>query len=445
MSKQYRVKCFDMDSSGCGLVRFNGSIFHIPNLLPKEMAKIELVHTKTGTFAKLVEIEEPAKQRITPACPHFPKCGGCQLQHLSYEDQLAWKQQKIDTLFAKYCKPRKIIGMKDPSHYRHKIHATLSKGAKGAIISGIYEENTHKVLSIANCNIQDKAADHIMKSIRKLMKKYKLLPYNEDSKKGTLRHVLFRKGFFTNQLMVVLVCGSTLFPSKQEFTKELLQLHPEITTLLLNINSKSTSMILGEKETVLYGKGYIEDKICGYTFRISAKSFYQVNPAQAEILYQEAINAAALTGTETVLDAYCGTGTISLVAAKNCARVIGVELNKDAVKDAIYNAKQNHCKNVTFICKDASVYLRELKAEKILPDVVIMDPPRSGCDSKFLDTLGEIKPKKIVYVSCNPDTLKRDVDFLVGKKYQVEQVQPIDMFPESYHVETIVGLHRQNT
>lgn len=465
MGKQYRVKCYDMDSSGHGLVKFNGSIFAVSRLLPGEKAVIELVYTKGGTFAKLIKIEEPSSMRISPDCPYYSSCGGCQLMHLPYEEQLKWKQKQVTELFQDYLKqiseqkslfpglesPKQacpglipILGMDNPRFYRCKIHVTFSEDKKHQIISGFYEEHTHKVLPVTSCLIQDPVATGITKDLCKLMKKYRIRPYQEDTGRGSLRHALFRKGRFTGELMLVLVCGSQELPSRKEFTSELLRLHPEINTLVLNYNPKKTSMVLGRRETVLFGKGYIEDKLCGLTFRISPRSFYQVNPIQAEHLYTIAISALTLKGTETVLDAYCGTGTLSLLASRQAKRVIGVELNEDAVKDAIANAKQNQIENVRFLCADAGKYLSRTASGKDHLDAVILDPPRSGCSSSFLQSLTTAFPEKIVYVSCNPQTLKRDVDFLTASGYEMQGIWAVDMFGETWHVETIVLLSHKS-
>lgn len=463
MGKQYHVKCYALDSYGQGLVKFNGSTFAIPRLLPDEKATIELVYTKGGTFAKLVQIDKPSPLRINPKCPHFSFCGGCQLMHLSYFEQLKLKQkivtdlfwdnlksqQKIQTDFPGITHPEvvlsgivPVLGMKNPSFYRCKIHAALSEDTKHNIISGFYEEHTHKVLSVDSCLIQDPHAESIMKSIRRLMKKYHIRPFKEDTGHGTLRHVLFRKGYHTEELLTVLVCGTEKIPNEREFTKELLHLHPEITSLVLNYNPKKTSMVLGKQETVLFGTGSIQDKLCDYTFRISSRSFYQVNPGQAEQLYKIAISALNLSKTESVLDAYCGTGTLAILASGLVKRVVGVELNRDAVKDAVYNAKINHIKNASFFCADAGEYLTKLTTKKESFDAVLLDPPRSGCTTAFLNALTAASPKKIVYISCNPQTQKRDIDMLASD-YFVDGIWAVDMFPETGHVETIILLSKK--
>lgn len=380
----------------------------------------------------------------TNNCPVVKKCGGCQLIHLEYEKQLALKQKQVDDLLKKYAKVEPIIGMKNPLHYRNKVHAVFDHDRKGNPISGVYEAGTHRVVPVESCLIEDKKADEIIGTIRGMLKSFKIKTYDEDTGFGLLRHVLIRKGFKSGEIMVVLVLSSPIFPSKNNFVKALLKQHPEITTIVLNVNDKSTSMVLGEKEQVIYGKGYIEDSLCGKTFRISPKSFYQVNPVQTEILYNKAIELAGLSGNETVIDAYCGIGTIGLIASSHVKKVIGVELNQDAVRDAVMNAKRNQVSNVDFYNKDAGEFMSQMAEQNETVDVVFMDPPRAGSDEKFLDSLCAMKPGKVVYISCNPVTLERDLGYLVKKKYKVERIVPVDMFPGTEHVESVILLHRKN-
>ena len=276
-------------------------------------------------------------------CPLYKKCGGCQLQNLTYEEQLEFKQKLEERLLSKFCKVEPIIGMDNPFHYRNKVQAAFGFDKKrNKIISGVYQSGTHRIVPVDSCQIEDKKADEIIVTIRNLMKDFKFQPYNEDTGRGFIRHVLVKRGFSTNQIMVVIVTGTPVFPAKNNFTKALLKKHPEITTIIHNVNPYRTNLVLGNQEKVLYGKGFIEDILCGLTFRISAKSFYQINPTQTEILYNTAIAYAQLTGKETFFDSYCGTGTIGLIAAGKANKVIGVELNRDAVKDAISNAKRNN-------------------------------------------------------------------------------------------------------
>lgn len=443
--KKYRVKCKSYDEQGRGIVHFNGSKIPVAGLIVGEMAHIQLKHTKDETIGVLCDVEIPSPERVTPACAYHEKCGACQLMHMSYKEQLALKKQIVTQLMGDLCPVEDTIGMEDPWHYRTKIHATFARNRKGKIIAGTYEEKSHRVIDIKNCMIQDEKANHIIEVIKTLMTQMKIDPYNEDKRSGILRHVLIRTGRKTGQSMVVLVIGSSYFPGKNKFIRALVEKCPDITTIVINENSKKTSMILGDKEEIVYSKGYIEDELCGVRFKISPKSFYQVNPAQTEVLYTKAIEFANLAKNDTVLDAYCGIGTISLIAAQKVKSVIGVEINRAAVKNAKANAVANHIENAEFFCEDAGQWMIKRAASKEkTPDVVFADPPRSGCSKEFLKALAKMAPEKIVYVSCNPVTLKRDALWLKEKGYQVKKVQPIDMFGCSGHVETVCLMEKKN-
>ena len=383
------------------------------------------------------------KKKKTSMCPVAGKCGGCQLQNMTYERQLSFKTAKVISLLGKFCHVEEIIGMKTPYHYRNKVQAAFGKTRSGKTISGVYQSSSHRIVCIDKCKIEDKNADEIIVTIRKMIDEFKIQPYNEDNGKGFLRHVLVKRGFSTNQIMVVFVTSSLIFKNKNDFIKALLKKHPEITTIIQNINNKNTSMVLGDRENILFGKGYITDILCGCKFRISAKSFYQINPVQTEKLYNIAIDYAGLTGEETVIDAYCGIGTIGIVASKNAKNVIGVELNEDAVHDAIINAKENEINNVNFYNDDAGEFMIKFVNSGQKIDVVFMDPPRAGSDKNFLSKLVTLSPEKVVYISCNPQTQARDLLYLSKNGYKVKKIQPVDMFPHTSHVETVVLLNRQ--
>ena len=422
-------------------------------------------------------------ERADAVCPYAKKCGGCDYQGMPYEKQLKEKQAYVQKQVGNFCKVLPILGMDEPYHYRNKVHAVFdiekkrgsrpgargngkaangkqgnskngrfaAKPAPGGIISGVYKAGTHEVINIDACQIEDELSSAIIRDIRGLLHSFKIKTYDEDTGYGLLRHVLVRRGFHSGEVMVVLVLGSPVLPSKNHFVKTLRELHPEISTVIVNVNDKRTSMVLGDKESVIYGKGYIEDTLCGCTFRISPKSFYQVNPVQTELLYGKAIAYAALTGNETVVDAYCGTGTIGIIAAKSAKKVIGVELNRDAVRDAVKNAKCNNVKNIDFYNADAGQFMVEMAeyradakagekngADEV--DVVFMDPPRAGSDEAFLSSVVTLAPKRVVYVSCNPETLARDLLYLTKHGYRAQECQPVDMFPWTKHVETVVML-----
>ena len=376
-------------------------------------------------------------------CNISKKCGGCQFQGIPYKEQLKKKQKKEQSLLGAYGKVCSIIGMENPYYYRNKVHAVFDRDRKGNIISGIYEEGTHRVVPVENCLIEDEKSQEIIRTIRGMLKSFKIRTYDEDTGYGLLRHVLIRRGFSTGEIMVVLVTGSPIFPSKNNFVKALRKAHPEITTVVLNVNDRQTSMVLGDREKPIFGPGFIKDRLCGCMFRISPKSFYQVNPVQTEILYQTAIDYAGLTGKETVIDAYCGIGTIGLIAAKKAGKVIGVELNKDAAKDARINAKENKITNAAFYQGDAGRFMVEMSAKGEKADVVFMDPPRAGSDERFLSSVVKLSPKKVIYISCNPETLARDLKYLTKHHYKVEKIQPVDMFPFCDHCETVCSLSRK--
>lgn len=391
---------------------------------------------------------EKREKNMKYNCPYDKKCGGCNLLKHDYAEQLKIKKAALAKLLAPYGGLTEVLGMDEPLHYRNKVHAVFTTDRKGNVISGVYEEGTHRVVAVDNCLIENEKADEIIATIRKLIPSFKLKVYDEDRRTGLFRHVLIRTAHSTGQIMVVLVLSSTMFPSKNNFVKALLKEHPEITTIVMNINDKRTSMVLGDREQTLYGKGYIEDVLCGNTFRISPKSFYQINSVQTEILYNKAIEFAGLTGNETVIDAYCGIGTIGITAASYMAgqaggkggNVIGVELNTDAVKDAIANAKRNNMDNIRFYCDDAGKFMTRMAADGQHADVVFMDPPRSGSDETFLNCVAKLAPKKIVYISCGPDTLARDLGVLKKKGYRIEKMVGVDLFPMTEHVETVVLL-----
>lgn len=383
---------------------------------------------------------QPKEVKKKKLCPVSSKCGGCQWINKSYEEQLQVKSTIFRKLMESYCRPEHIIAMEEPAHYRNKVHAAFGEDGRHNVISGIYEPKSHRIVPVDSCLIENQKADEIIVSIRGLLKSFKIRPYNEDSGYGLLRHVLVRIGHVTGQIMVVLVLSSPIMPSKNNFVKALRKLHPEITTIVVNVNERDTSMILGEKEQVIYGKGYIEDELCGKTFRISPKSFYQVNPAQTEKLYAKAMEYAGLTGRETVLDAYCGTGTIGMIASDYAAQVIGVELNRDAVRDAVNNAKRNQIPNIQFYQNDAGKFLLEMAEQDKRLDVLFMDPPRSGSSEEFLNAAAGIRPERIVYISCNPETLVRDVKYLVKRGYRTEKSVAVDMFPFTDSIESVTLL-----
>jgi 23S rRNA (uracil1939-C5)-methyltransferase len=379
------------------------------------------------------------------ACKYAAKCGGCAYQGIEYAKQLKQKKKWVQELLEPYCKVEKIIGMDNPYHYRHKVHAAFGHVKGKGVVAGVYKAGTHQIVDIESCQIENEKADAIIRDIKGLLVSFKIKTYDEDNGYGLLRHVLVRCGYHTGEYMVVLVLASSILPSKNNFVKALRKLHPEITTVVINVNSMRTSMVLGERNTTIYGKGYIEDELCGKRFRISPASFYQVNPKQTEILYRTALDLVEFTGTERVIDAYCGTGTIGIIASERAGEVIGVELNRDAVRDAVTNAKMNHVKNISFYSEDAGKFMRELSDSGDKAELVIMDPPRSGSSEEFLASLVKLLPKQVLYISCNPETLARDLKYLTKNNYGVKKAVAVDLFPFASHVECVTLLQRKNT
>lgn len=380
-------------------------------------------------------------------CPYAANCGGCDYQGIPYEKQLEQKQREMEKLLAKYApnsRLEKIIGAKNPENYRNKVHGVFGKDKKGNVYTGIYREGTHTIVPVKNCGIENKVASKILITLSELVQSFKLPVYDEDRRTGLVRHALIRTGYHTKEVMVVLVLSGPVMPSKNNFVKELCKRHPEITTVVLNVNDRKTTMVLGNRNITIYGKGYIEDELCGLRYRISPSSFYQINSEQTEVLYNTAMEYAGLTGKERVIDAYCGIGTIGMTAArgkdgKKAKEVIGVELNKDAVRDAVTNAERNQLKNIRFVNDDAGKFMVKYAAdmERNTIDVVLMDPPRSGSTEEFIDAVKILSPKRVVYVSCGPDTLARDLAYFQKKGYEVKKIQPIDMFPFTKHTEIV--------
>lgn len=389
--------------------------------------------------------EKREKPQLPEKCKVWKKCGGCQYQGVSYTEQIKIKQKNMNKLLKKYGNVKPIIGMNNPFYYRNKVHAVFDRDKKGNVICGTYEAGTHRVVPVEECMIEDKISQEIIRAIRDMLKSFRIKTYDEDTGYGLLRHVLVRRGFSTDEIMVVLVVASPIFPSKNNFVKALRKKFPQISTVVLNVNDKKTSMVLGERDIVLYGKGFIRDRLCGCTFRISPQSFYQVNPVQTELLYKTAIEYAGLGRKERVIDAYCGIGTIGLVAAGKAREVIGIELNKNAVRDAIVNARENKITNARFYQGDAGEFMEGMVSEGERADVVFMDPPRTGSTEKFLTSMVKLGPSRIVYISCGPDTLARDLEFLTKHGYVTRKIQPVDMFSFTEHCEVVCLLTKQFT
>lgn len=378
-------------------------------------------------------------REVMKQCSYSTRCGGCQYQGTPYLEQISIKQKEVAQLFTPF-NPLPFLKMDDPYYYRHKVFSTFSYSKTKKVICGIYEEESHKIVPLEDCQIQHPIANKILQSICVVANQLKTQPYNEDKQIGVLRHAYIRVSYATKQVMLVFVLGQDIFPGSKEFMKRLRALHPEITTCMTQVNKRKTSVVLGTKEKVLWGNGTIIDKLCGVSFQLSSTSFYQVNPVQTEILYQTAITLAKLSKNETILDAYCGIGTIGLIASTYVNQVIGVEVNKQAIHDAINNAKENKIGNAKFYVDDATNFIHSLQQKKTKIDTVFIDPPRAGSTVDFLNALSKLGANKIVYISCNPETQKRDLVLLKKQGYRVDTIQPVDMFPFTKHIETVVLL-----
>jgi len=440
--------CVDYTYDGKGIVKKDNRVIFVDGVIIGEEVELDIIYeSKNQTLGKLVKIIKSSPNRTKPFCPLAKDCGGCSLQHINYEAQLKFKTDHVQDCINKFAKldikVNNCIGMKHPFNYRNKTQVPFSMN-KREVCYGFYKQDTHKIIQMDSCAIQTTDADEILRYFKQLLKMYRLDAYDEDRRTGIFRHVLIKKGFATNQIMVVLVTNVNSFPKRKEIVKDLLKQFPNIKTIIQNINSRDTNVILGEKESVLFGTGYIEDILLGIKFKISSKSFYQVNPVQTEVLYSKAIEFAHLEETDRVLDTYCGIGTIGLIASKNVNEVIGVEIVADAIKDAKNNALLNNIKNANFVLDDASNFMVDFAKTGEKMDVVFLDPPRKGCDERFLNSLLKLHPDRIVYISCNPSTLARDLSVL-KEKYDILEIQPVDMFPHTFHIETIASLTLKKT
>ena len=441
MQKIIKGKAVDLSSEGKGVVKYHNDIIFVDGLFPGEEADIEILYHRAGVyFGKVRKLYNLSKERIQPKCKICTSCGGCQYQQLDYKAQLKYKTKRVKEALTRIanvkCNVLPCIGANNPYNYRNKIQVPFIKDKKGVVKFGFYKENSHIIMPIKECAIEDKRAAPILWDVKLLLEEMNIPTYNEDNGKGILRYVLVKTSHHYDELMVVLVTTQMNFPGQRNFVNELVSRHPEITTIVENVNSRHTNVILGNQEKVLYGPGHIKDDILGLTFEISASSFFQINPEQVEKLYTSALNLIDFSKKEIVLDAYSGVGTIGLIAARNAKQVISVEINKSAHKNAIENAKRNNIDNIEFICDDAGKLISNYDGDI---DVLIMDPPRSGSDETFLSTVMNKGIKKIVYVSCDPETLARDIKYL-SSSYEVNYVKPVDMFPMTSHIETICAL-----
>lgn len=437
----------DLTHDGNGVAKVDGYPLFVTGALPQETCEIHVMKTlKNYGFAKVVTILEPSPDRVDAPCEYFKTCGGCQLQHLSYEGQLKWKQSMVENVMRRIGKidapvhPTK--GMEEPWRYRNKAQIPFATNDVGLPIAGFYKTKSHDIVNMERCLIQGEEADAILENLKHKLQHFGLMPYDEKSHTGQLRHVVVRKGRATNEVMVVLVTKSKRIKNADIIIEEIQKLVPNVTSIVQNINAEKTNVIFGNETVTLWGKDKIVDTIGDVRFEISARSFYQVNPEQTEVLYKQALDYAQLTGGERVIDAYCGIGSISLFLAKKAGHVMGVEIVEQAIIDAKRNAELNGFTNTYFEAGPAEEVIPRWYKEGKEADVLVVDPPRKGCDEALLNTIIEQRPGRVVYVSCNPATLARDLRILEDGGYKTKEVQPVDMFPHTAHVECVVLLSK---
>ncbi|MBQ9701043.1 MAG: 23S rRNA (uracil(1939)-C(5))-methyltransferase RlmD [Lachnospiraceae bacterium] len=450
-NEEYIITIEDMGSEGEGVGKVDGFTLFVKDGLPGDVARVKVIKEgKSYGYGRLMEVITPSEYRVDAVCPVARQCGGCQIQELSYEAQLAFKEKKVQNNLERIGKvtPSEyemctIIGMEEPYHYRNKAQFPVGADKEGNIITGFYAGRTHSIIPCDDCAIGDSVNKTILEIIKCHMRKHSIKPYNEESHTGLVRHILIRRGFTTGEIMVCIVINGMEFKAGSELVSELVAIDG-MKSISLNINREKSNVIMGNMVIDLYGDGYITDYIGDVQFRISPLSFYQVNPVQTKELYGKALEFAGLTGTETVWDMYCGVGTISLFLAKAARKVYGVEIVPEAIDDARKNAKINGIENAEFFVGKAEEIVPKMYNEYGLgADVVVVDPPRKGCDEKLLKTIVDMNPEKVVYVSCDSATLARDVKILGEYGYKLQKVQPVDMFPHSFHVETVVLLSQQ--
>ena len=438
----------DLGSSGEGIGKVDGFTLFVKDALIGDVIRAKIIKLKKNYgYGRLMEILTPSPSRVEARCPQARACGGCQIQPLAYEKQLEYKENKVKELLERVGKVQDyvmepIIGMKEPWYYRNKAQFPVGKTKEGEIVTGFYAGRTHSIIPVEECFIQHSLNQELMAIVRQWMKAYDVQPYNEASHTGLVRHIFTRIGKYTGEVMVCLVINGKKIPKEAELV-ECLKKVPGMTSICLNINREKTNVILGSTVKCLWGQPYITDKIGDIAYRISPLSFFQVNPIQTQKLYSTALEYAGLTGNETVWDLYCGIGTISLFLAKSAKKVYGVEIVPEAIADAKENAQLNGIENAEFFVGKAEEVLPEqYEKNGVYADVIVVDPPRKGCDEKLLQCMVQMAPKRIVYVSCDPATLARDLGFLEANGYKVEKVRCTDMFPHSTHVETVCLLSR---
>ncbi|MCY8921517.1 23S rRNA (uracil(1939)-C(5))-methyltransferase RlmD [Bacillus atrophaeus] len=446
-NEYYDVTFEDLTHEGAGVAKVQGFPIFVPNALPEEKAQIKVTRVKKGfAFGRLIEMKEESPHRTDAPCPIYKQCGGCQLQHMTYEGQLLFKQKQVKDVLERIGKldlsnvtVHPTLGMEDPWNYRNKAQVPVGE-REGGLVAGFYQQRSHDIIDMSACLIQQSKNDEAVQVVKDICANYGVKAYNEERHKGWLRHIMVRYGVVTGEMMIVFITRTNDFPHKAKIIEDITAQFPHVKSIVQNINQNKTNVIFGNETNVIWGEEYIYDLIGDVKFAISARSFYQVNPEQTKVLYDKALEYAQLKGEETVIDAYCGIGTISLFLAKQAKKVYGVEIVPEAIEDAKRNAELNGITNAEFAVGEAETVIPKWYEEGITADTLVVDPPRKGCDEALLRTIVEMKPKRVVYVSCNPGTLARDLRVLEDGGYATREVQPVDMFPHTNHVECVAVL-----
>ena len=445
----YEVDILDNGFSGEGIAKIDNFTIFIPQAIKGEKVKIVVVKVLSSFgYGKILEILKCSPNRVESDCATYKRCGGCSLRHIKYEETLRIKQNTVQSLINKTLKNKikaeETLGMENPYFYRNKAQYPVGIGKDGKPVMGVFANRTHEIVPIEKCMIQNQQNEKVAKFILDYITKNNISIYNENTRKGLVRHIVTKIGVKTGQIMCIIVINGYEIPNEASLTKAILAKFPEVKSIVKNINIQNTNVILGKQNVNLYGNGYIEDKLGGYTFRISPLSFYQVNPVQAERLYQIGMEAANITKDDIVFDLYCGIGTISLFMSKYAQKVYGIEIVKEAVEAAKTNAKINNVENAEFLCGDVENVLQDLLySKKVMPDIIMVDPPRKGLDKNTIQNILKVRPKKLVYISCNPATLVRDLSAL-EEVYEMKKIKPVDMFPFTSHVECVALMELKN-
>lgn len=445
-NKEYVVEIIDNGFEGEGIAKINDFTIFVPNAIKGEKVKILIVKVlKSYGYGKIIDLLEKSIDRVKSDCNTYKRCGGCSLRHIKYEKTLEMKQNAVQSLVNKILKNKievqKTLGMENPYYYRNKAQYPVGKNSEGKAQIGVFANRTHEIIPIQECYIQNKKSQEVAKFVIEFINANNISVYNEKTREGLVRHIVTKVGVKTNEIMCVLVINGKEIPKEKELVTEVTKKFPEVKTIVKNINTQNTNVVMGKENIVIYGSGYIKDQLGKYIFKISPHSFYQVNPIQAENLYNIGVQAANISKNDIVFDLYCGIGTISLFMAQYAKKVYGIEIVEQAIQDAKENAKINNIENAEFIAGDVENVLDDLiKIKKVIPDVIMIDPPRKGMDNKSVENILNIKPKKLVYISCNPATLVRDLAKF-EEEYEVKTIKPVDMFPFTSHVECVAVLH----